>query len=111
LADARAHRQWWPKHALSHFHRVGNALRSAGLPVEADSGVTDEGEPWFGFFDAESGQVVAHFARISGRYVACAPFLNGPLTACLLSDLVACFIDRCPGKRVAAYSSRSTPAA
>lgn len=111
LADAQAHRQWWPKHELSYFHRVGNALWSAGLRVETDSGVTDEGEPWFGFFEVESGEVVAHFARTSGKYVAYAPFLNGPLMGCALSHLVARFLDRCPGRRATAYNSRSTPAA
>ena len=111
LADAQVHWQGWLKHELSDFHRVGNVLWSAGLRVEIDSGVTDEGEPWFGFFEVESGEVVAHFARISGKYVVYATFLNGPLTGCVLSDLVARFLDRCPGRRVAAYNSRSTPAA
>jgi hypothetical protein len=97
LADARAHKQWWPRYELSHFHRIGSVLWSAGLRVETDSGVTDEGEPWFGFFDIESGEVVAHFARISCKYVVCASFLNGPLTGSVLSDLVARFLDRCPG--------------
>ena len=86
-------------------------LWEAGLRVETDSGVTDEGEPWFAFFDIDSGEVVAHFARISGTYVVCAPFLNGSLTGRVFSDLVASFLDRCPGRRMTAYSSRSTPAA
>ena len=86
-------------------------LWSAGLRIETDSGVTDEGEPWFGFFEVESGEVVAHFARMSGKYVVYAPFLNGSLTGCTLSDLVTRFLDRCPGRRVAAFNSCSTPAA
>jgi hypothetical protein len=85
-------------------------LWEAGLRVEADSGVTDEGEPWFAFFEVESGEMVAHFARIGGEFIVCAPFLNVPLTDGVLSDLVARFLDRCPGRRMA-YGSRSTPAA
>ena len=113
VADAHAHRPWWTKHELAHFHRIESALRAAGLRVEMDSGVTDEGEPWFVFFDVESGDVVAHFARISRTYVACAPFLNSALTRRVFSDLVARFLDRCPGpgRRMTTYSSRSTPAA
>jgi hypothetical protein len=111
LANARAHQQLWPRHKVLQFLRVGKALWDAGLRVETDSGVTDEGEPWFGFFATESGEVVAHFARISGSYVAYAPFLNGPLTSCALSDLVGRFLDCCPGRRVADCNSHSTPAA
>lgn len=109
LADA--HRPWWRKYELSHFHRVENVLREAGLRVETDSGVTDEGESWFVFFDAESGEVVAHFARIGGKYVACASFLNCALTGRVFSDLVMRFVDRCPGRRIKGCSNRSTPAA
>jgi len=111
LADAHAHRPSWPKRELSHFYHVENVLREAGLRVETDSGVTDEGEPWFVFFDPESGEVIAHFARISGKYVACAPFLNCALTGRVFSDLVTRFVDRCPGRRIKACRNRSTPAA
>jgi hypothetical protein len=111
LNGARAHRSGWPKHHLSHFHRVGTVLWEAGLRVEADSGVTDEGDPWFAFFEVESEEMVAHFARIGGEFVVCAPFLNGPLTSRVFSNLVARFLDRCPATRMAAYSRRSTPAA
>jgi len=111
LADAGTHQQLWLRHEVADFLRVGNALWDAGLRAETDSGVTDEGDPWFGFFASESGEVIAHFARIGGNYVAYAPFLNGPLTGCVLSDLVARFLDCCPGRRVADYNSHSTPAA
>ena len=100
----------WPERELPHFHRVANVLWEAGLRVETDSGVTDEGEPWFVFLD-ESGEVIAHFATIGGTYVVCAPFLNGALRGRVFSDLVARFLDRCPGRRMTAYSSHSTPAA
>jgi len=90
---------------------VGTVLWEAGLRVEADNGMTDEGDPWFAFFEPESGEMVAHFARIGGEFVVCAPFLDRPLTGRVLSNLVARFLDRCPGRRMAAHRSRSTPAA
>jgi hypothetical protein len=110
LADVRA-QQGWSKQELAHFHRIVDVLWEARLCVETDSGVTDEGELWFVFCDADSGEVVTHFARISGMYVVCAPWLAGSLTGRVLPDLVERFLDRCPGRRVASVSSQSTPAA
>ena len=45
-------------------------LKRAGLDVEVDSGVTDEGEPWFVFVRSLDGEVLAHFAQIDGQFVA-----------------------------------------
>jgi hypothetical protein len=110
LADMRAYRPGWSKQELAHFHRVVHVLWEAGLCVETDSGVTDEGEPWFAFCDVDSGEAVTHFARISGKFVVCAPWLNGSLTERVLPDLVERFLDRCPC-RLAWLRSHSTPAA
>jgi hypothetical protein len=104
---ATTRRRGWSKDELVHFYRAVSALREAGLTVEIDGGVTDEGEPWLVFCDADSGEVLAHFARISGKYIACASFLNGSLTARAFPDLVARFIDRCPSKRVVSFESHS----
>ena len=38
--------------------------------METDAGLTDEGDPWFVFIRPENGDVVAHFARIDGFFVA-----------------------------------------
>jgi hypothetical protein len=111
LANVRAYGRGWSKQELAHFHRVFNALWEAGLSLETDSGVTDESEPWFVFCDADSGAVVAHFARLSGKFAVYAPFLNGTLTGHVFLDLVERFLDRCPGRRVASFSSHSPPAA
>jgi hypothetical protein len=73
--------------------------------------VTDEGEPWFVFCDGDSGEILAHFARISGEYGVCAPCLNRSLTGTILRELVDHFIDLCPCRRAASIRSRSTPAA
>jgi hypothetical protein len=67
-------------------------LEKAGLSTETDGGVTDEGEPWLVFSDAESDEVIAHVAHISGTYVVCAPILTGALTGSNLADLMKCFL-------------------
>jgi hypothetical protein len=88
LADGRAQRRDWSRHELALFHVAANLLRKT---VETDRGVTDEGDPWFVFCDADSGEVLAHFARIGGQYIACV--FEDALTGRVLADLAAHFLD------------------
>lgn len=111
LADVRGRQRGWSKHELALFHRAVGLLWEAGVSVETDGGVTDEGEPWFVFCDAESGDVVGHFARVNGAYVGCAPSFNAALTGRNLADLMERFLQRRSGGRPAPVTSRSTPAA
>jgi len=60
----------WSQGELAQFYRVENALLQAGLQLEADRGLTDEGDPWFVFCRADTGDVFIHFARIDGAYIA-----------------------------------------
>jgi len=86
-------------------------LCDLGFAFETDSGVTDEGEPWLVFCEADTGEMFAHFARIGGEYVVCAPCLSQLLTGVTLRQLVDQFIDLCPRRRAAPVRSRSAPAA
>ena len=85
-------------------------LCDVGFAFEIDSGITDEGEPWLVFCEADSGDIFAHFARIDGEYVVCAPCLNRSLTGASLRQLVDRFVDRCPYRRAASVRSRFMPA-
>ena len=60
----------WTQRELAEFYRVEGALIQAGLRLETDRGVTDEGDPWFVFCHLEGGDVFIHFARINGEYIA-----------------------------------------
>ncbi len=60
----------WTQRELAEFYRVENALIQAGLRLETDRGVTDEGDPWFVFCRSDTGEVFIHFARIKGEYIA-----------------------------------------
>jgi hypothetical protein len=111
LADLRAVGRGWSKQEVSHLHRAASVLWRGGVSLETDSGVTDEGDPWFVFCDAESGDVLVHFARIGGAYVVCAPLLDGSLTARVLPELVDRFLERYPRGRLTSLRNRSTPAA
>jgi hypothetical protein len=111
LANARADQQGWSKHELWHLRRAAELMRAGRLPVGTASSVTDEGEPWFVFCDAESSEVIAHFARIGSRYVACVPFHNGTLTGRVFPDLLEQFLQQRTGTRPVSIGIRSTPAA
>ena len=60
----------WDNQDIAEFYRATDILKQAGLNTEVDSGVTDEGDPWFVFIRPESGDVIAHFAQIDGVFVA-----------------------------------------
>jgi hypothetical protein len=94
LIDVGNDRKDWTKADLARLHCAAGALRYLGRSLETDGGMTDEGEPWFAICHAESGEVVTHFARISGTYIVCAPFLKGSLRGPALPDLIERFLDR-----------------
>ncbi len=62
--------QPWTNDELAELYRVVEILGRAGLAVETDMGMSDEGDPWFVFCRCDSGDVIAHFARIGGQFVA-----------------------------------------
>jgi hypothetical protein len=61
---------YWNNQDIADFYRAVDILKQAGLNTEIDSGVTDEGDPWFVFIKPESGEVIAHFAQIDGQFIA-----------------------------------------
>jgi len=63
----------WTQSELAQFFRVGATLNRAGLAIETDSGVSDEGDPWFVFCRAVSDDVIVHFARCDNLYLIAAP--------------------------------------
>jgi len=105
LADARTRRRGWSKRELDHFQRAANILLDAGMPVETDAGVSDEGDPWFVFCDAESGDVLAHFAKLHGTFVVSAPLLRRAITGRVFADLIETFLDRGIDSELASVSS------
>src|ERR1700733_7499557 len=68
--SGRSYHRPWQNHELAEFYRAIDILGRAGLAVVPDMGVSDEGDPWFAFCRADTGDVVVHFARIDGLLVA-----------------------------------------
>lgn len=70
--DAKTPPRNWTNQELAELYRVHDVLNQAGMAVQMDSGLSDEGDPWFIFFHEESQEVIAHFARIDGQIIAAA---------------------------------------
>lgn len=62
--------QPWTNEELAELYRVVDLLGRAGLAVATDMGMSDEGDPWFVFCRVDNDEVIAHFARIEGIFVA-----------------------------------------
>jgi len=60
----------WSNEELAELFRVVDILGRAGIAIDTDMGQTDEGEPWFAFCRADTGDVIVHFSRIDGQFVA-----------------------------------------
>ena len=61
---------YWDNQDIADFYRAVDLLKQAGLNTEVDSGVTDEGDPWFVFIKTDTAEVIAPFAQIDGLFVA-----------------------------------------
>lgn len=60
----------WSNEELAELFRVVDILGRAGVAIDTDMGLSDEGEPWFAFCRADTGDVIVHFSRIDGQFVA-----------------------------------------
>ncbi|WP_269715373.1 hypothetical protein [Caulobacter sp. NIBR2454] len=86
----------WSQAEIAEFYRVESALIQAGLRIETDRGISDEGEPWFVFCRADDGEVVIHFARIDGHYIVSSPAYDGVAEGLNFQALVRNLLDRHP---------------
>jgi hypothetical protein len=66
----------WNNQELAEFYRVEASMIRSGLSVVTDRGLSDEGDPWFVFCNAETEDVIVHFARIDDLYVVASPAFN-----------------------------------
>ena len=79
----------WSLLELSILEQAKKTLEYQGGNVEAECGITDEGDPWLVFCDADTSNVLCHFARLgSDKYVACVPFDNVGTTGTALTDVL-----------------------
>lgn len=63
----------WNTQDLADVYRCVDLFARNGLMVEASSGMSDEGDPWFALEDVMSGEAVVHIARIDGFFIVHVP--------------------------------------
>ena len=78
----------WDNSELAQFYRVEAALRQAGIFVDTERGVTDEGDPWFVYCREDSGDVFLHIARFDGLYMAASPSMPFPIVRKKFDELL-----------------------
>ena len=60
---------FWSNQDIADVYRCLDQFTRQGLVVEAASGMSDEGDPWFAIEDVASGEALIHIARIDGFFV------------------------------------------
>jgi hypothetical protein len=95
----------WSLLELGLFEQVRGTLEAQGVHVEVESGMTDEGEPWFVFCDADSGELLCHCARLGSKYIACVPFDDAGTTGTALTEVLDDFFSTWP-RRMAPWASQ-----
>ena len=70
----------WSNIEQAEFARAAALLRRSGLQIACEWGLSDEGDPWTIFLRQDTGDVIAHIARIDGRLFA-ASTVSGDVVA------------------------------
>ncbi|MBM3539525.1 MAG: hypothetical protein FJX55_17070 [Alphaproteobacteria bacterium] len=91
----------WSNEELAQLYGVAQVLGRAGLAIDTENGVTDEGDPWFAFVRPDTVEVVAHFARIDGRIVGTGLSVAAPVTGERLREVVSQLLYHSRGKSFA----------
>lgn len=59
----------WSNQDIADVYRCLDLFARHGLIVEAASGMSEEGDPWFAIEDVSSGDALIHIARIDGFFI------------------------------------------
>lgn len=106
LEFGKARAKDWSNQELANLFRVKRLLDTAGIPIEIDRGITDEGDPWFLFCDS-NGEVFIHLCRLDGIYTLDSPNIKTPLKGRNFNALIEEFTDRgVPGEGAASADQR-----
>ena len=81
----------WTNEELAELYRVEHSLFQAGLVVETECGLSDEGDPWF-VYCRGNGHVVVHAARIDGLYYLYSASLPAPLRGRSFGEIAKTFV-------------------
>ncbi len=88
----------WSNEDLTHIQRIHGALSSLRIPFDCGGGITDEGDPWFSFCEAD-GEVIMHLALIDDVYHLFAPTMTAPLSGASLTEVTRLILKRLERRR------------
>lgn len=60
---------YWTNQEKAELFRLAEETAAQGSGIETASGVSDNGDPWFIVYEATTGDVLVHVARIGGKFV------------------------------------------
>lgn len=60
---------YWTNQEKAELFRLAEDLSAHGAGIETATGISDTGDPWFIVYEAETGDVLVHVARIAGKFV------------------------------------------
>lgn len=83
----------WTHEELASLTRIQTILQRAGVTLELERGLTDEGDPWLALCTAE-GDVFVHICRIGMAYLLDGPSLEIPLRSSNVDAIVQGFARR-----------------
>lgn len=86
----------WSNQDLAEFYRVEAWLVRSGIAVTTDRGLSDEGDPWFVFCRADTGDVIVHFAHIDGDYFVASPAFDSCARGRHFRPLIQSLLDNHP---------------
>lgn len=89
-------KEGWSNQDLAELYRIEAALVQAGIAIDTELGETDEGEPWFAFCRADTGDVLIHVAIIDGQYHIAGASSSVLVKGYSFTDIVRQFMSREP---------------
>ncbi|MGF1468351.1 MAG: hypothetical protein ACFCGT_19690 [Sandaracinaceae bacterium] len=69
----------WTNDQRAQFARIEKLLDAAGIAVEGEHGISDEGEPWCAICSLATGEVIVHAAAIDGRFIIDSVMIARPI--------------------------------
>lgn len=60
---------YWTNQEKAELFRLAEETAAQGSGIETASGISDNGDPWFIVYEAATGDVLVHVARIGGKFV------------------------------------------
>jgi len=93
LNQGRREARDWTYRELSTLKQIQTILDDAGVCLELERGVTDEGDPWLALC-TEAGDVFLHVCRIGMIYLLDGPTLEAPVQGPNIEAIVQRFGER-----------------